>query len=874
MSKKKAPPIIPVPKGAEGIKITSLTSMYESYFLDYASYVILERAVPAIQDGLKPVQRRILHALYEIDDGRYNKVANVIGHTMQYHPHGDAAIRDALVNLGQMELLIDTQGNWGDARTGASAAAPRYIEARLTKFALEVLFNPKTTGWLLSYDGRRKEPAFLPSKFPILLAQGVEGIAVGLSTKILPHNFIEIIDAAVKYLEGKKFKLYPDFQTAGSIDVSEYEDGQRGGRVKIRAKIEAVDKKNLLITEIPFGTTTSSLIESILKANEKGKIKIKKITDNTAAEIEIAIELQPGVSPDVTIDALYAFTDCQLSVSPNACVIVDQKPRFVCVADILRHTVDSTKNLLRQELEIKRDELTEVWHFANLEKIFIENRIYHEIEECESWEEVVETIHLELKKYVATPSENPGPRDKRLKLWREITDEDVARLTEIRIKRISKYNTFKADELILETEKSLEQVHYDLRHLVEYTIAWFEHLRKKYGEGKERRTTITQFENIQAHTVVANNTKLYADDKEGFIGWGLKKDQSRLVGECSDIDDIVAFRKDGKMIVSRIGEKVFMGKDLKYVNVWKKNEDRTVYNVIYLDGESGKAFAKRFQIGGVTRDKEYPIATDHKESRLLYLSANPNGESEIVGIQLSQGCTARIKQFDFDFAGLEIQGRGSKGITVTKYPVKRVDLKEKGKSSLGAQAIWLDEVTGRLNTDERGKAIGEFDTGDLILSLWNDGSYQLNPVEMSLRYNADELIWIGKFEPEIPIGAVYYDGDKGWTMVKRFLIETTTTGSRFKFITEHKDSRLLYAQAGEDPVIEYSWKAKNQKHSREIRLSEFIDVKGWKALGNRLSEYKLTGIRPKENTAGGSAPTGKNAVEFEIVNGNGQKKLF
>jgi topoisomerase IV subunit A len=859
MAKKKNPPLIPVPKGAEGIKITSLSNMYESYFLDYASYVILERAVPAMEDGLKPVQRRILHSLYEIDDGRYNKVANVIGHTMQYHPHGDAAIRDAMVNLGQMELLIDTQGNWGDPRTGASSAAPRYIEARLTKFALEVMFNPKTTSWLLSYDGRRKEPVTLPAKFPILLAQGAEGIAVGLSTKILPHNFNEIIDAAIKYLEGKRFKLYPDFQTAGSIDVNEYNDGQRGGRVKIRAKIEAVDKKNLIITEIPFGTTTTSLIESILKANEKGKIKIKKITDNTAAEIEIAIELQPGVSPDVTIDALYAFTDCQLSVSPNACVIIDKKPHFIGITEILKTTVGHSKDLLKWELEIKRDELNELWHYANLEKIFIENRIYHEIEECESWEEVVETIHIELRKYVSTPADQVSIKDKRLKLYRDITDDDVARLTEIKIKRISKYNTFKADEQIRDTEKSLEQIHYDLNHITEFTIAWYEHLKKKYGTGKDRKTTITEFENIQAHTVVANNTKLYVDEKEGFIGWALKKDESRLVGECSDMDDIVAFRKDGKMVVRKMGDKIFMGKDIRYVNVWKKNDDRTVFNAVYVDGATGKAFAKRFQIGGITRDKEYAIATDHKDSKLIYISANPNGESELVNIQLSQGSTARIKQFDFDFATLDIQGKTSKGITVTKYPVKRVELMEKGKSSLGAQAIWLDEATGRLNTENRGRSIGEFDTGDLILSLWNDGTYQLNSVEMSLRFNMEELIWIGKFNELEPIAAVYYEGEKGWTLVKRFLIETRTTGSRFKFITEHKDSRLLYAQCGIDPIIEYIWKAKSQKHTREFRINEFIEVKGWKALGNRLSEYKLLSVKSKDQSSGSKQ------IEFEII---------
>ncbi len=860
MAKKKNPPIIPVPQGAEGIKITSLTSMYESYFLDYASYVILERAVPAVEDGLKPVQRRILHSLWEIDDGRYNKVANVIGHTMQYHPHGDMAIKDAMVNLGQMELLIDTQGNWGDYRTGAASAAPRYIEARLTKFAHEVLFNPKTTSWLMSYDGRRKEPVTLPAKYPILLAQGVEGIAVGLSTKILPHNFNEIIDAAIKYLDGKRFKLYPDFMTAGSIDVSEYNDGQRGGKIKVRAKIEAVDKKNLIITEIPFGTTTSSLIESILKANEKGKIKIKKVTDNTAEHVEIVIELQPGVSPDVTIDALYAFTDCQNSISPNACVIVDKKPQFLGVSDLLKASVDHTKELLRQELEIRKGELNELWHHANLEKIFIENRIYREIEECESFEEVVETIHKELKKYVATPSDKGGAKDKRLKLFREITDEDVHKLTEIKIKRISRYNTFKADELIAETEKELEQIHYDLKHLVEYTIKWYEHLRTKYGEGRDRKTIISEFENIQAHAVVANNTKLYVDEKEGFIGWALKKDEATFVCECSDIDDVVAFRKDGKMQLSRIGDKVFMGKDIKYVNVHKKNDDRTVFNVIYSDGKTGKAFAKRFQIGGFTRDKEYPVATDHKDSRLIYVSANPNGESELVSVQLSQGCKAHKKQFDFDFATVGISGKTSKGITVTKWPVRRVDLLEKGKSSLGSQAIWLDDATGRLNTEERGKLIGEFDTGEYILSLWNDGSYLLSPVEMSLRFNMEDLIWIGKFNPKSAIAAVYYDGEKGWTMVKRFIIETTTTGNRYKFITEHKDSKLLYAHSGDGPMIEYSWKSKNQKFTKEFSAEEFIDVKGWKALGNRLSEYKLASIKAKEEDDGKQGE-----IEFEIV---------
>ncbi|MCE2790032.1 MAG: DNA gyrase/topoisomerase IV subunit A, partial [Saprospiraceae bacterium] len=596
----------------------TLNGMYREYFLDYASYVILERAVPAINDGLKPVQRRILHAMKEMDDGRYHKVANIIGQTMQYHPHGDAAIGDALVNMGQKDLLIDCQGNWGDVRTGDSAAAPRYIEARLTKFALEVLFNPQTTEWQLSYDGRKREPITLPVKFPLVLSQGVEGIAVGLSTKILPHNFIELIKASIRILQDKKVQIFPDFQTGGMIDVAEYQDGHRGGRVKIRAKIQQVDKSTLNIVELPFGVTTNSLIESILKANEKGQIKIKKVNDNTARDVEIQLELMPGVSPDVTIDALYAFTDCEVSYSPNACVIVDNKPLFLSVTEILRISTFQTKDLLGQELEIKKGELEEKWHLASLEKIFIENRIYHDIEECESWEEVLKTIDIGLRKYVITPSDIPVAQDNRLKLMRDITDDDIVKLTEIRIKRISKYNSFKADELMAALLEELEQVKHDLAHLTEYTIAYFERLLEKYGKGRERKTEITSFDSIEIKEVVANNAKLYVDRKEGFIGMGMKKDE--FVSDCSDIADIIVFTREGKFKVVRIADKVFVGKDIIHVAVWLKSDDRTTYNLIYLDGQSGKSFAKRFNVTAITRDKEYDLTQGTKGSKLLYFT--------------------------------------------------------------------------------------------------------------------------------------------------------------------------------------------------------------------------------------------------------------
>lgn len=824
----------------EGHDLVTLNHMYKEYFLDYASYVILERAVPDIYDGLKPVQRRILHAMKEMDDGRYHKVANIIGQTMQYHPHGDAAIGDALVNLGQKDLLIDCQGNWGDVRTGDSAAAPRYIEARLTKFALEVLFNPQTTEWQLSYDGRKKEPIALPVKFPLVLSQGVEGIAVGLSTKILPHNFIELIKASIKILEGKKVKIYPDFQTGGMIDVSEYNDGKRGGRVKVRAKIKIIDKSNISIVDLPFGVTTNTLIESILKANDKGQIKIKKVIDNTAKDVEILLELLPGVSPDVTMDALYAFTDCEVSYSPNACVIVDHKPLFLDVIDILEISTHQTKDLLRQELEIRKAELEEKWHMASLEKIFIENRIYRDIEECETWQKVIETIDAGLKKYVATPSDPLVKGDNRLMLMRDVTEEDIIRLTEIKIKRISKYNSFKADELMAELLAELEQVKHHLAHLTEYAIAYFENLLTKYGKGRERRTEITNFESIEVKEVVANNAKLYVDRKEGFIGMGMKKDE--FVCDCSDIADIIAFTKDGKFKVVRIADKVFVGKDIIHTDVWLKSDERTTYNMIYLDGASGKAMAKRFNVNAITRDKEYDLTMGTKGSKVLYFTANPNGESEIVNIQLSPGSSAKKKIFDFDFADLAIKGRGSQGNVVTKYPVKKVTQVSVGKSSLGAMRIWLDEVSGKLNQDERGKYLGAFDTGCKLITLYKDGAYEINDLDLTKKFDVNNIVEIGKFESDSVVNAIYHDGEKGWTMVKRFKIETSTQDQKFNYLPDSAGTKLYFATLANHPVVQYTYKAGGQSVEKTLDMAQFIEVKGWKALGNKLTEGKLTKV--------------------------------
>jgi topoisomerase IV subunit A len=822
-------------------EIISLQGMYQDYFLDYASYVILERAVPAVLDGLKPVQRRILHAMKEMDDGRYNKVANIIGQTMQYHPHGDAAIGDALVNMGQKELLIDTQGNWGNILTGDGAAASRYIEARPTKFALEIAFNPQTTEWQLSYDGRKREPIHLPVKFPLLLAQGAEGIAVGLSTKILPHNFIEIIEAAIKRLKNEEVIIYPDFQTGGFIDITDYQQGKRGSRVKVRAKIEKTDKNVIIVRELPFGVTTSTLIESIIKASDKGKIKIKQVVDNTAENVEIVIDLAPGISPDVTIDALYAFTDCEISIAPNACIIQNEKPRFLSVQDLLDIAVDHTKALLKLELEIKEKELLEKWHHASLEKVFIENRIYHDIEECETWEAVLETIAIGLKKYVVEPQEIIEPTDHRLRLLRSITQDDIARLTEIKIKRISKYNTFQADQFIAQLEKDLERVRFDLAHLIDFTINYYSNLLDKYGKGRERKTKIITFDAIAATEVVANNAKLYANKADGFVGFGLKKDE--FISDCSDIDDIIVFRNDGYFLVTRIAEKTFVGKDIIHVAVWKKNDERTTYNAVYTDGASAKSFVKRFNVTAITRDKEYPITQETKGSKLHYFSVNPNGEAEVIQVQLSLGCKAKIKMFEFNFAELAIKGRSSQGNMLTKYPLRNIKLKAAGRSTIGALKIWLDEVSGRLNTENRGRFLGEFDTGDELLILYKNGSYITTPLDITKRFQSDDFLYIGQCNrKDDVITAVHYDGHKGWTMVKRFHIETTQTDQRFSYLTDHPESQLLFLSVEPSPRIKFLIKVGNKKSEGEALLTDIVDIKGWKAVGNRLSDKKISDI--------------------------------
>ncbi|MEI2694650.1 MAG: DNA gyrase/topoisomerase IV subunit A [Saprospiraceae bacterium] len=847
--------------------IITLDGMYQNYFLDYASYVILERAVPAIEDGLKPVQRRILHSMDEKEDGRFHKVANLIGHTMQYHPHGDAAIGEALVNLGQKDLLIETQGNWGDFRTGDSAAAPRYIEARLTKFAKEVAFNPDTTKWQLSYDGRNREPETLPMKFPMLLAQGVEGIAVGLATKILPHNFIELIKASIQVLKGKKIDLYPDFETGGSINVAEYNEGLRGGKVKVRAKIEIEDKKMLVIREIPYGITTGSLIESIVKASEKGKIKIKQISDNTAKDVEIRIELQAGVSPEVSLDALYAFTNCEVSISPNCCVIVDNKPLFLSVNEILKISTFHTKDLLQKELEIKRSELQEKWQLTSLEKIFIENRIYRDIEECTSFEQVLEVIEAGLRNYVITPSSKVKSTSGKVKLIREITKEDLLHLTDIRIKRISKYNKFQTDEQLKSLNAELSQVAHDLEHLTEYAIAYFENILSKYGKGKERKTRILEFESIQAVQVVANNSKLYVNREDGFIGYGLKKDE--FVKECSDIDDIIVFRADGKMIVSRISEKTFVGKDIIYVDVWKKGDERTTYNIIYLDGESGRAMAKRFNVTGITRDKEYDLTKGHPKSKSLYFSGNPEGEAELVTVFLTPGCKAKIKSFDFDFSELEIKGRSSQGNIVTKYPVRKITLKEKGKSTLGAQKIWYDINTGRLITEERGLYLGGLNRGDKILTIYKNGTYELTEYDLNNRYAYQDLIYIIKYNPAQIITAIYFEGEKGWSMAKRFQIETTTLNTKFSFITDHKDSKLYYVTTHPEPEVLFSYKQRKERMDEILTVHQFVDIKGWKAIGNKIEDVPLISVvdQSKELSKKASKSGGFKAgdtIEFDI----------
>lgn len=817
-------------------KVIPVGSQYRNWFLDYASYVILERAIPAIEDGLKPVQRRILHAMYEMDDGRFNKVANIIGATMAYHPHGDAAIGDALVNLGQKDLLIDTQGNWGDVRTGDSAAAPRYIEARLSAFAKEVAFNEKTTEWQTSYDGRKREPVTLPMKFPLLLAQGVEGIAVGLSTKILPHNFIELCEASIDILRGKKVEIYPDFPTGGQADVSQYNFGKKGSRVRVRAKIEEADKSTLRIREIPFGTTTGSLIESIIKANDSGKIKIKKVIDNTAANVDIEVQLAVGVSTDLAINALYAFTDCEVSISPLACVIMDEKPQFLSVLEILEECTRNTLHLLRQELEIELRELEDKWHFSSLEKIFIENRIYRDIEECETWEAVIKAIDEGLAPF-------------KPKLKREVTEEDIIRLTEIRIKRISKFDSFKADEYIQGLEDDIAGVKHHLANLIDYAADYYKNLIKKYGKGKERKTELRTFDTIEANVVAAANVKLYANLKEGFVGTGLKKDQ--FITDCSDIDDIIAFRKDGKYMISKVTDKMFYGKDLIHVDVWRKNDERTTYNVIYWDGAAKRAMVKRFNATGLIRDKEYDMSSGSPGSEILYFSANPNGEAEKVTIHLSSMANARIKQFDYDFSQLAIKGKTAQGNLLTRYPVRRVDLKEKGVSTLGGVKIWFDEMTGRLNGEGRGNFLGEFDGEDRVLIIYNDGSYELTNYELINRYETEQVYLIQKFYPEQSINCIYIDGKTKTHFVKRFVVETTTIGKKFTFISEEKGSQLICATTDENGKVAVTTEdKKGVKTDTDLIFAEFMEVRGWKTIGQKLSGDKIRKVSLKSERVG------------------------
>lgn len=800
-----------------------LHGQYRSWFLEYASYVILERAVPAIEDGLKPVQRRILHAMKEMDDGRFNKVANVIGQAMQYHPHGDASIGDALVNLGQKDLLIDTQGNWGDVRTGDEAAAARYIEARLSKFALDVAFNPKTTQWQLSYDGRKPEPVTLPMKFPLLLAQGADGIAVGLSTKILPHNFQELIDAAIKYLRGKRFELYPDFQTGGMIDVADYNQGKRGGRVKVRAHIKEIDKKTLAITSVPYGVTTTQLMESIVKANDQGKIKIKKVTDNTAAEVEIQVDLAPGISPDITIDALYKFTDCETSISPNACVIVDQKPQFLGVQELLRLSVDKTKDLLEQELRIKLNELQEKWHYTSLEKIFFEEKIYQELEKKhETWEKVLLAIEKAFQPFLK-------------KLNRGITREDILKLTEKPVRRIYKLDIEDLNEQIRSLEDEIKQVKHDLANLIDYAVAYYEGLLKKYGKGKERKTEIKAFEVIEAKLVAIANTKLYANREEGFIGTGLKKDE--LLFECSDLDDIIVFTKRGIVKVVKVAEKSFIGKDILHVAVFQKNDERTTYNMIYADGQAGVSYAKRFNITGVTRDKEYDLTRGDDKSRVHYLSVNPNGEAEVVKILLTSGCSARIKEFDFYFEEMAIKGRSSVGNQVTKYPIRSVKFKEAGKATLSGRGLWFDDKFGRLNAESKGMSLGNFEAEDRILVFYKDGNYEVTDQEMTQKFDPEQVLWIGKFDPEAIVSAVYVDQDKKQFMLKRFRIETTTLRSKFLCIKEGAGNFLEAVTTEPEPVLAIQQGRGAQQRKAKLKITKMAEVTGWRTVGVKMADY-------------------------------------
>tara|TARA_B100000767_G_C19769791_1_gene539356 strand:+ start:951 stop:3545 length:2595 start_codon:yes stop_codon:yes gene_type:complete len=813
--------------------LVKITGMYKDWFLDYASYVILERAVPAIEDGFKPVQRRILHSMKDLDDGRYNKVANVVGHTMQYHPHGDASISDAMVQIGQKEFLIDMQGNWGNILTGDRAAASRYIEARLSKFALEVVFSPKVTDWQLSYDGRKKEPVNLPVKFPMLLAQGAEGIAVGLSTKILPHNFNELIKASISYLKGKSFKIYPDFQTGGSIDIENYNDGMRGGKIRVRASITQRDKNTLVIDQIPFSTNTSSLIDNILKANDKGKIKIKKIEDNTAENVEILIYLPPGISPDKTIDALYAFTDCESSISPLSCVIIDNKPSFIGVSEMLRISSDNTVELLKNELEVQLAELENQWHSASLERIFIENRIYRDIEEVDSWEGVIKAINEGLKPHVII-------------LKRPVVEEDIVKLTEIRIKRISKFDIDKAQQKIDALETDISEVKNNLNHLIDYAIRYFDHLLKTYGKDRQRKTEITTFDDVDAKKVVVRNQKLYINREEGFIGTGLRKDE--FICECSDIDDVIVFTKSGLMQVVKVDSKVFIEKNIIHAAVFKRKDSRTIYNMIYRDGKNGTYFVKRFPVSGVTRDKSYDLTQGKPNSELIYFTANSNGEAEIVTINLRNTGTIKKLKWDIDFADYLIKGRNSKGNIVTKYTIRKngIELKEKGKSTLKPRDIWIDTTVQRLNTDGRGNLLGAFKGGDKLIEITGNAMVKVMTPELTLHFDKEQIL-LEKWLPKKPITAVYYDNNKNKSFLKRFLIENENKEDLF--IKEKTE--LLFVTTEGRPILEINFskikRGEDPPKSILVNAEEFIGVKGIKAIGNQLTDKRIKSVTLKES---------------------------
>ncbi|MEQ9467953.1 MAG: DNA gyrase/topoisomerase IV subunit A [Ekhidna sp.] len=844
--------------------VIPISGMYENWFLDYASYVILERAVPAINDGLKPVQRRILHAMKEMDDGRYNKVANIIGSAMQYHPHGDASIGDAIVNLGQKDLLIDTQGNWGDVRTGDSAAAPRYIEARLSKFALEVLFNPQTTEWQLSYDGRKKEPVTFPVKFPLLLAQGVEGIAVGLSTKMLPHNFCEILDGCIAILKGKKVRLYPDFLTGGKIDVCDYNDGKRGGKVRVRAVIEELDKSTLVIKDIPYGTTTTSLIESIVKASDKGKIKIKQVIDNTAKDIEIVVSLAPGTSPDITIDALYAFTDCEVSISPNACVIVDDKPQFMSVSDILKQSVDQTVDLLRQELEIEKAELKEKIFFSNLLKIFINEGMYKhpEYENSGDLQKCYEVLNT-----LFTPFFD--------QFYREITNEDYKKLIDKPLSSITRFDTSKVDAQMKDLQEQIEKVDHHLNNLNEFAISYYQNLLDKYGKGRERKTEITNFDTINVTVVAANNAKLYVNRADGFVGYGLKKDE--FVCDCSDIDDIIAFTKDGKCVVTKIQDKVFVGKDILYAGVFKKNDERMVYNMAYVDAKSGNSYVKRFQVLSVTRDREYDLTKGGK-GKVHYFTANPNGEAEVITVSLTQASKARKKVFDFDFSELEIKGRGAGGNILTRYPVRKIVLKEEGRSTLGGVDIWYDPTVGRLNREERGDHLGNFMSGDQVVAFYKDGSYEATTFELTNHYDFNNVMGIYKLDQDASFNAIHYDGESKNFFVKRFIIETNTLNKKFSFVTEARSSRLMFISKGIETDVEVTYKDGRKHEKKKLDLMNLIDIKGWKAIGNKLPVQQVISIdlikEDKPRQAEIDLDAIKNTIKSEVEEEENQLGLF